>query len=77
MQPTLLWAFASESLSWALSGGQRVFHPKRDLTGGHRGLWTHEVIPLMMYGLEKSRVNDLPQDPGVKHSNFIIQPVMD
>lgn len=42
-----------------------------------RGLWTHEVIPPVMYGPEKSWVNDLLQDPGVKHSNFIIPRVMD
>lgn len=28
VQPTLPWASASESLSWALSSGQRVFLPK-------------------------------------------------
>lgn len=44
---------------------------------GERGLWTHEVIPPVMYGPEKSWVNDLLQDPGVKHSNFIIPRVMD
>ena len=28
VQPTLPWASASESLSWALSSGQSVFRPK-------------------------------------------------